>query len=131
VSGARLVLLLAVALSAEAKKPPKPPKPPSQPPITYQCVTVYDIYSHAFGVLSSIASGPGLDAKIRNDCGRTVQVFVRIGYFNGRGGQFGDGVASATVAPGAVYLVTHEMYPPMYRDVLKVAKVVKVEAYAD
>jgi hypothetical protein len=102
-------------------------KKPTQPSITQGCVTVYDIYSHALGW--SFFRGPGLDAKIRNDCGRPAEIFLRIGYFDSRDGQFGYGIVSVTVASGAVYTVNHEMEPPTYREVLKTAKVLTLEAY--
>jgi hypothetical protein len=102
---------------------------PSQPSISEECVMVYDIRSHGFGILANITFVPGLSAKVRNNCNRTASVFLKIGYFNSRGDQFGDGTVSATVAPGAVYTINHEIYQAMYHDLLKAARVLSVQAF--
>lgn len=118
-------------------KKPKPPKAvkgrkaPTQADIARGCILIYDIYSHALGILSGIlAPEPGVEAKIKNNCGAPAQVFLRIGYFDSRGMQFGGGILSATVAAGAVYPVYHEarVYG-LDRGSLKLAKIIAVNAY--
>lgn len=113
------------------EKKTKKPKPVSQPAISEGCVTVYDIRTHSLGILSGIlAPEPGLEAKIRNSCFAVRSVFLRVGYFDSKGTQFGDDTISATVASGAEYEVFHQA--PLYgvdRGLLKAARIIAVEVY--
>jgi hypothetical protein len=128
-----LILITALAAligPAFAAKKPKPPKPPSQEPIVKECITVFDIRSHSLSILSGIgAPEPGIEAKIKNDCQVTAWVFLHIGYFDRRGGQFASGIAHVTVGAD----VTYNLYHPaevfgLDRGALKLARILKVDA---
>lgn len=112
-------------------KPVKPGRAPTQATITKGCVTVFDIYSRRLSILSGItAPEPGIEAKIRNACVQPAQVLLRIGYFNSRNVQFGDGIESALVGAGAEYHVYHQAtIPYMNRGVLRQAQIIAVDVY--
>jgi hypothetical protein len=112
-------------------KPKKNAKPPTQGPITKDCVTVFDIYSHGLSFFSGVAAHePGLSATVQNNCGVPVEVFLRIGYFDRNSVQFGGDIFSATVGSRSRYAVEH--IAPLYgfeRGRLKTAVIVAVEAF--
>lgn len=122
------------ALKSQAKpkkaKKAKQPKLPSQDAIVEGCVTVYDIYSHGVGLWSGITDqGPGIEAKLRNVCSVSVDVFVSVGYFDSRGIQYGHGITSATVAGNSRYDMYNLASMGVGQGILKTAKIIDVKAY--
>jgi hypothetical protein len=95
-------LILASQPGALAKKP-KPPKQPTQADFQKGCISVTDIYSHRYGFTTS----PGLEADVHNTCDRSVLATFTIAYFDRDGLQFGNGLESMTMAPGASWHLHH------------------------
>jgi hypothetical protein len=104
---------------------------PTQEPISNECVTVYDIRSRKLGILSGIAAPqPGIEAKIRNNCRVAAQIFLRFGYFSGRGIQSGSGIDSVTVGAGRIYDFYHRAEQDgVNRGAFAMVTILSVEAY--
>jgi hypothetical protein len=105
-------------------------KPPSQPDIVSGCVQAANIYSHGLSLLSVGAPEPGVEALIRNSCGRTASVLVTVGYFDSRGRQIGRGIEITVLANGAAWEMHH--HARLYGlggGRMKAAKILKVEGF--
>jgi hypothetical protein len=119
-------LLLASAADASDK-------PPSQPDIVSGCVQAANIYSHGASVANFLSLGgpeAGLEARIRNTCGRTASVLVTVGYFDSSGRQIGSGIEITILANGAAWEMYHRarLYGlPGGR--MKQAKIIKIEGF--
>jgi len=130
-----LPLLLCVAvlvtLQTEATAKKKKPKAPTQPDFSRDCIYVSDIFSHALSIFSGVAAPePGIEPKVYNSCNVPVSAFLTFGYFDRQGVQFGNGIQSMIVAPGATYSFYHnaEVYG-LDRGRLKIVKIISAAAY--
>ena len=116
-------LLLASAADASEK-------PPSQPDIVSGCVQASNIYSHGASLLSLGGPEAGVEARIRNTCGRAASVLVTVGYFDSSGRQIGSGVEITMLANGAASGMYHRarLYGlPGGR--MKLAKIIRIEGF--
>ena len=94
---------------------------------------VADIRSHSLSLFSGVgAPEPGVEATIRSSCPRVADVFVSIAYFDSSGEQFGDGIESITLAPGATYRMYHVAHVfGLDRARLKLARVISVKVHRE